>query len=315
MLGKGGMGTVFEAVHEAIERRVAIKILHPEYARTSEFAARFFNEARAVNKIDHPGLVQVNDYGQTPDGTAYIVMEYLRGETLGARLKRTNGVIPLTESLRMLRQVASALAAAHGKGIVHRDLKPDNIMLVPDPETPGGERSKLLDFGIAKVVEEARSGNTGAIGSPFWMAPEQTERGSAYPADRSTRSAWIADSRRAQKAGELRLTTGDRIFFDYNSSSLSGEAQATLERQANWLKQYGNVNAVVEGHCDERGTREYNLALGERRANAVKNYLVTLGVPAGRLSTISYGKERPAVLGSNESSWAQNRRGVTVLSR
>lgn len=108
---------------------------------------------------------------------------------------------------------------------------------------------------------------------------------------------------------------GDRIFFDYNSSSLSGEAQATLERQANWLKQYGNVNAVVEGHCDERGTREYNLALGERRANAVKNYLVTLGVPAGRLSTISYGKERPAVLGSNESSWAQNRRGVTVLSR
>lgn len=114
---------------------------------------------------------------------------------------------------------------------------------------------------------------------------------------------------------EFAQNVGDRIFFDYNSSSLSGEAQATLERQANWLKQYGNVNAVVEGHCDERGTREYNLALGERRANAVKNYLTTLGVPAGRLSTISYGKERPAVLGSNDSSWAQNRRGVTVLSR
>lgn len=108
---------------------------------------------------------------------------------------------------------------------------------------------------------------------------------------------------------------GDRVFFALDSSSLSGEAQATLERQANWLKQYGNVNAVVEGHCDERGTREYNLALGERRATAVKNYLVNLGVPANRLSTISYGKERPAVLGSGESSWGQNRRGVTVLSR
>ena len=115
--------------------------------------------------------------------------------------------------------------------------------------------------------------------------------------------------------GDFAQNVGDRIFFDYNSSSLSGEAQATLERQAEWLKKYSTVNAVVEGHCDERGTREYNLALGERRANAVKNYLSTLGIPATRLSTISYGKERPAVLGSNESSWAQNRRGVTVLSR
>jgi serine/threonine protein kinase len=189
-LGEGGMGAVFEALHETIEKRVAIKILHPEYARTSEFAARFFNEARAVNKIDHPGLVQVNDYGQLPDGTAYIVMEYLKGETLGFRLKRTSGNVPLGESLRLLRQIASALSAAHKKGIVHRDLKPDNIMLVPDPETMDGERAKLLDFGIAKLVEDVpdekqvRTKTNQLIGTPRYMSPEQC-RGAGGVDDRT----------------------------------------------------------------------------------------------------------------------------------
>lgn len=104
---------------------------------------------------------------------------------------------------------------------------------------------------------------------------------------------------------------GDRVFFDYDKSDLSPDARATLGRQASWLKQY-HVSLVVEGHCDERGTREYNLALGERRANAVKNFLVAQGVSAASVSTISYGKERPAVLGDNEAAWAQNRRGVSV---
>jgi peptidoglycan-associated lipoprotein len=105
---------------------------------------------------------------------------------------------------------------------------------------------------------------------------------------------------------------GDRVFFAYDKSDLSADARRTLERQAAWLRQWSNQRLTVEGHCDERGTREYNLALGERRANAVKDYLVALGVPAARLSTISYGKERPVVLGSNEAAWAQNRRGVSV---
>ena len=112
---------------------------------------------------------------------------------------------------------------------------------------------------------------------------------------------------------DLNAQAGDRVFFAYDSSELSAEGRATLEKQAGWLKQYANVNITVEGHCDERGTREYNLALGERRAQAVKNYLVSLGVPAERLNTISYGKERPAVMGADESAWAQNRRGVTVV--
>ncbi|MDX2028441.1 MAG: peptidoglycan-associated lipoprotein Pal [Alphaproteobacteria bacterium] len=114
---------------------------------------------------------------------------------------------------------------------------------------------------------------------------------------------------------DLVVNVGDRVFFDFNDSDLKPEARATLDRQAAWLKKYGSINVTIEGHCDERGTREYNLALGERRATAVKNYLVADGISAGRVRTVSYGKERPAVLGSNEASWAQNRRGVTVVTQ
>jgi len=106
---------------------------------------------------------------------------------------------------------------------------------------------------------------------------------------------------------------GDRVFFGTDRYDLTQEAQAELQKQATWLKTYPQYRFVIEGHCDERGTREYNLALGERRATAVKNYLVALGIDAGRMQTISYGKERPAVLGDDESAWAQNRRGVIVL--
>ncbi len=114
-------------------------------------------------------------------------------------------------------------------------------------------------------------------------------------------------------AQDFTVNVGDRIFFDTDSSSIRADAQATLSKQAQWLSQYGNYAITVEGHADERGTREYNLALGERRANAAKNYLVSLGVAAGRINTVSYGKERPIALGSNEQAWAQNRRAVTII--
>ncbi len=113
---------------------------------------------------------------------------------------------------------------------------------------------------------------------------------------------------------DFQQNVGDRVFFDYDKSEIKSEGRTILERQAAWLKKYTNVTLTVEGHCDERGTREYNLALGERRATAVKKVLVALGVPAKRISTISYGKERPAVVGSNEAAWAQNRRGVSVVN-
>lgn len=110
---------------------------------------------------------------------------------------------------------------------------------------------------------------------------------------------------------DLATNVGDRVFFAYDSYDLAPEARDTLNRQAEWLNRYPNLAITVEGHSDERGTREYNLALGDRRATAVKNYLVSMGVPSSRVNTISYGKEQPAVVGSDASSWAQNRRGVT----
>jgi peptidoglycan-associated lipoprotein len=112
---------------------------------------------------------------------------------------------------------------------------------------------------------------------------------------------------------DLEASAGDRVFFAFDRSDISPEAQQTLTRQAEWLRRYPNVTVTIEGHCDERGTREYNLALGERRAQAVKNVLVALGIPASRISTISYGKERPIVVGSNEEAWAQNRVAITTV--
>ncbi len=113
---------------------------------------------------------------------------------------------------------------------------------------------------------------------------------------------------------DLVVNVGDRVFFDFDKSDLSPEARATVEALAAWMSSYPATTIGIEGHADERGTREYNLALGERRASSVNDYLVALGVAPNRLSTISYGKERPAVLGSNEESWAQNRRGVFVVN-
>jgi len=112
---------------------------------------------------------------------------------------------------------------------------------------------------------------------------------------------------------DLVVNVGDRVFFGYDRYDVSDEARMTLDKQATWLKQYASLSITVEGHADERGTREYNIALGDRRATAVKNYLVAAGVEASRINTISYGKERPAVPGSDETSWTQNRRGVTKV--
>ncbi len=113
---------------------------------------------------------------------------------------------------------------------------------------------------------------------------------------------------------DFTVNVGDRIFFDTDSSSIRADAQQTLARQAQWLNQYRQYNIVVEGHADERGTREYNLALGARRAAAARDYLISKGVAAGRLKTISYGKERPVAVCDDISCWSQNRRAVTTLS-
>jgi len=152
-LGEGGMGAVYLGQHTLLGRRAAIKVLLPALSARPDIVNRFFNEARAVTSISDPGIVQVFDFGYHADGSAFIVMEYLEGEALDRRLARL-GRLPVVEALRLCRQIASSLAAAHAQGITHRDLKPENIFLVPDGEVASGERSKILDFGIAKLSDD-----------------------------------------------------------------------------------------------------------------------------------------------------------------
>ena len=135
--------------------------------------------------------------------------------------------------------------------------------------------------------------------------------GSSSSSQESTSSEDLSVEPGSQE--DLIVNVGDRVFFDYNSSDLDSDAQELLQDQVAWIKQY-NVSVTIEGHCDERGTREYNLALGEKRAQAVKNYLTSMGIPSAKITTISYGKERPAVVGSNDGAWSQNRRSVTSVN-
>ncbi len=147
--------------------------------------------------------------------------------------------------------------------------------------------------------------------------PEETAGTDAGGAAASGSGAAAADTGvqapAAGSAEDFLVNVGDRVFFDFDKSEIRPDAVPTLERQAAWLNQFPQVTILIEGHADERGTREYNLALGERRANATRDFLVGLGIAEGRIEITSYGKERPAVLGSNEAAWAQNRRAVTVI--
>ena len=153
ILGEGGMGEVFEAVHEKLHRRAAIKVLHPHVARAPEMAARFRNEARAVNIIRHPGVVDIYEHGQLPDGTVYLVMEYLEGRSLRETLDQE--VLTEAQAILLSQQLASALAAAHGKGIIHRDLKPD----VDAPEARGPKRRSAPRCRRAPPGRTARPGS------------------------------------------------------------------------------------------------------------------------------------------------------------
>jgi serine/threonine-protein kinase len=178
-IGEGGMGAVYVAEHTLLGRQAAIKVLQREMSHRQDLVTRFFNEARAATAVKHPGIVEIYDFGYHTDGSAYIVMEYLEGETLAARLRRT-GTQPAVRVAALGRQVAGALGAAHAKGIIHRDLKPDNIFIVRDPDIADGERTKILDFGIAKLATGDRAGmsktrTNEVMGTPTYMSPEQSK--------------------------------------------------------------------------------------------------------------------------------------------
>jgi serine/threonine protein kinase len=175
-IGAGGMGTVYLGRHALLGRAAAIKVLRPSLSGNPEIVKRFFNEARALTRIADPGIVQVFDFGHLDDGLAFIVMEFLDGESLHMRLRRIRR-FDAVSCLRLCRLICSSLAAVHAKGIVHRDLKPGNIFIVNDTSAPGGERTKIFDFGIAKQTGDAATTlqtRAGVLmGTPMYMSPEQ----------------------------------------------------------------------------------------------------------------------------------------------
>jgi serine/threonine protein kinase len=171
-LGQGGMGEVLLAEHKDIQTKVAIKMLLPHISADKQHVQRFFNEAVAVSKIKHAGITKIFDVGYLANGTAYLVMELLEGESLAHRIART-GRLPADQVADIVRQIASVLEATHREGVIHRDLKPDNVFLVPDHELSSGERVKVLDFGIAKLGTTGMTQNNSAMGTPAYMSPEQ----------------------------------------------------------------------------------------------------------------------------------------------
>src|SRR5258708_1878499 len=176
-IGEGAIGEVFLAEHQRIERRAALKVLMPERTRDADSVRRLFVEARAISLIRHPGIVDIYDCDVHRNGRAYIVMEYLQGESLGQRLKRVVA-LPWQTACRIVRHVADAIGAAHAKGIIHRDLKPENVFLLSTADWPAPGEVKVLDFGLAKLMVGNLIGAPGTaegsvIGSPAFMSPEQ----------------------------------------------------------------------------------------------------------------------------------------------
>ncbi|HEX7500913.1 MAG TPA: serine/threonine-protein kinase [Polyangia bacterium] len=176
-LGEGGMGSVYLAEHVVIEKKFALKVLAPELARRSDLVARFLQEARSASRIGHENVIDIMDFGQSPDGLVYIAMEFLDGKDLG-EIVRSKGAMEWKEARAIVLQICRALRAAHDKGIVHRDMKPENIFLIQREGQP--HFVKILDFGIAKVMGLDPNGprltRTGMIfGTPEYMAPEQAE--------------------------------------------------------------------------------------------------------------------------------------------
>lgn len=180
-VGRGAMGTVWAAFHRTLGQRVAIKLISPEHLDSPEARRRFSVEAKAAARLRSRHVVQVQDDGETPGGTPYIVMEYLEGETLEQRLARS-APLPLPEAVRIASHVARALARAHAQGVVHRDLKSGNIFIAKSDDDDHGWIAKVLDFGVAKFAEmrDASTTKTGTIvGTPLFMSPEQV-RGAAH---------------------------------------------------------------------------------------------------------------------------------------
>ncbi len=212
LLGQGGMGTVYRGTQVSVGRPVAIKVLRPDVAQSEDLVRRFYREARVISRLNHPNIVSLIDFGATPDGMLYLVMEFVRGTTLLEEMQR--GPIRTSRSVRIATQVCDALAEAHAQGIIHRDLKPENIVLTE--HATRRDFVKVLDFGIATAVDECTRGATitaagSVIGTPAYMSPEQVSGESKLTAAADLYSLTLI---------LFEMLTGRRVF--------SAEAPATV---------------------------------------------------------------------------------------
>ena len=161
--------------------------------------------------------------------------------------------------------------------------------------------------GSSATTSTASSGSSDSSSSSSSSSSTSSSGASGSSSDSTTTYSYDTDPKTAL------IKVGDRVLFGYDSSELDDEDRSVLDNQAKFLNQNPSLKVTIEGHCDERGTREYNLALGEKRASAVKDYLISVGINSERVSVVSYGKERPQVLGSNKAAWSMNRRSVTTI--
>jgi serine/threonine-protein kinase len=208
-LATGGMGSVFRAQHVYMRKDLAIKVLRPDLSVSSDLVERFRREAEIIAALEHDNIVRVTDFGRSPEGYLFLVMELLEGESLFERLRREGALAPLA-AVEILWQVCAALEAAHARGVVHRDLKPENVFLARMPD--GREVAKILDFGIAKIGDPTSASSTAAgmvVGTPEYLSPEQAlggevdTRADLYSVASSRGGCWWAatPSRRPTRAG------------------------------------------------------------------------------------------------------------------
>ncbi|MEO8844237.1 MAG: serine/threonine-protein kinase [Kofleriaceae bacterium] len=266
-LGAGAMGEVYGGHHPVIGKKVAIKVLRRELASSEEAAERFTREARAVNQVDHPNVIDVFAYGRLDDGRLYLVMDLVAGESLRARL--VDGALEVTDALAILDQIADALDAAHERGVVHRDLKPDNIMVAES------QRVFVLDFGIAKLfTSESKPGNgtlTGQgtwLGTPAYMAPEQW----------STDGAGPASDRYALGVIAFELLSGDLPFA---ASSVPAMMEQHFRAKIPALSMRGSTSPAVDGVMQRALAKdpEARFATGKELVAALR---VAAGTASGR---------------------------------
>lgn len=170
----------------------------------------------------------------------------------------------------------------------------------------------VVAFLAACETAPKDAGDAAGSGAADASSSSATSSGSSSGSSASASGSSASAASSMTKEEEL-VSIGNKVLFDFDSSALSSESKATLSAQAAFLRSNPSVRITVEGHCDERGTREYNLALGERRAAAARDFLVAQGIDGARIKTISYGKERPEAIGSNDAAWAKNRRAVSII--